>query len=266
MSNKIEYVPEKTIGQTNPIPLMLLLEIGQKKICKINCTGGGTGTGFFCNLIIDGWNSLRVLFTNNHVLNKDDIKPGKQISFSINNGKQNYKIEIDKERKVYTSKIYDVTIIEMRMEDKINLDSFFEVDNNIYDPSYNFKDKPIIILHYPKGDELSLSQGTIKNIGDDENYFEIYHLCSTDHGSSGCPLINIKDYKVLGIHKGASLKFNFNCGTLLKDPIIEFKDKIKNTDNKIKDKIINIEEKKEEKIEKEKEENNLKELKEKKKI
>ena len=163
--------------------------------------------------------------------------------------------------------MYDVTIVEIRKEDKIKPDSFFDIDENVYDPNYNFKDNLIILLHYPKGDEMSLSTGSIKKVGVDEKDYELFHLCSSDHGSSGGPLINIKDYKVLGIHKGASKEFNFNFATLLKKPIIEFKNQIQNFDNKSKDnknKIINNEKKNVELIEEEKK-SDLNELTEKKK-
>ena len=221
----MNYIPEKNLkGQANAIPItsvMELIKLVQKRICKINFSEG-TGTGFFCNINIDDWdNSLkvRVLITNRHVLNEDDIKPGKKIRFSMNNEEQNYEIEIDKERKIYTSEIYDITMIEMRKEDGIKIDSFFEIDDNINNPDYNFKNKSIYLLHYPKGKEMFYSQGTIKNVGEGKNNYEIEHLCDSDHGSSGGPLINSIDYKVIGIHKGGSTKFNYNCGTLLERPI-----------------------------------------------
>ena len=232
MSDNNEYIPEKNIkGQQEAIPLNKILKIGQKKVCKIKCSNNGTGSGFFCN-IIDEWNPLRALVTNRHVLNEEDLKPGKKISFSKNDDEDQYVLEIDEERKVFTSKKYDVTIVEIRKEDNIKPDSFFDIDENVYDPNYNFKDKLIILLHYPKGDEMSLSTGSIKQVGVDEKNYEIYHLCSSDRGSSGGPLINIKDYKVLAIHKGASKEFNDNFDTLLKEPIIEFKNQMQNLDNK----------------------------------
>ena len=86
-----------------------------------------------------------------NVLNENDIKPGKKISFSTDNDGNNYEIEINKGRKAYISKRYDVTIVEMKKEDKLNSDSFFEIDDNLFVPSYNFKGKLIYLLHYEKG-------------------------------------------------------------------------------------------------------------------
>ena len=258
MSSKIEYSPEKQIaGQANSLPMKKLMNLGEKKICKIKI-GDGTGTGFFCSIVMDEWESLKmkVLITNNHVLNEDAIKLGKKINFTTNDDEQKYEIEIDKERNIFTSRKYDITIIEIKKEDNIKPDNFFEIDDNIFKPDYNYKNKIIYLLHYPKGKEMSFSQGTIKNVGKDENAYEIYHLCSSDHGSSGGPLIS-EDFKVIAIHKGAPQQDNFNLGTLLKEPIKEFRNQIKNNKNKEnKNKINdNIEEKNIENMDKEKKEN-----------
>ena len=231
MSDEERYIPEKNIkGQTSSMPIMTLLKLVKNRICKIKCSIG-TGTGFFCIIKLDEWDNMRILITNRHVLTENDIKPGKKISFSTNNDENNYEIEINKERKTYINKRYDVTIVEMKKEDKLNSDSFFEIDDNVFDPSYNFKGKLIYLLHYEKGKEMFFSQGNIQEVGEDEDNFEINHTCSSDHGSSGGPLINTDNYKVIAIHKGASKKENYNLGSLLNKPITEFKNKIKNNDD-----------------------------------
>ena len=50
------------------------------------------------------------------------------------------------------------------------------------------------------------------------------HYCCTDRGSSGSPILLLSSNKVIGIHKEASNKtnFQFNIGTFLKFPIEEF--------------------------------------------
>ncbi len=248
MGNKSE---KKIKSQGNDIPIMTLLNLVEKRICKIECSEGN-GIGFFCNIIMDELNySLKVLITNRHILNEDDIKPGKKIKFSMNNDEQKYEIEIDKERKVYTSKIYDITIIEMKKKDKIKKDSFFEIDDNIYNPDYNFKNKTIYLLHYPKIEGKYYSQGLIKNIGVDTKYFEIDYLDENDDSSLGGPLINSINNKIIGIHITSK---DFNWDISLKEPIIEFKKQIINMNNKIKDiknyikKIDNKKEKKKNKL------------------
>ena len=94
MSSKLEYSPEKQIvGQANSVPAKKLMNLGEKKICKIKC-GNVTGTGFFCSVFMDECESLRVLITNNHVLNEEKIKLGKKINFTTNDDEQNYFIQI----------------------------------------------------------------------------------------------------------------------------------------------------------------------------
>ena len=84
----------------------------------------------------------------------------------------------------------------------------------------------IYLLHYPNGIEAKISDGTIQNI--EEDNFTIHHLCDSDSGSSGGPLISLDSFKVIGIHKGASKKGNWNLGSLIKEPIEEFCNNDKN--------------------------------------
>ena len=57
--------------------------------------------------------------TNNHVLNIDDIQPGQTINFTLNNDDEEYNIPIDNDRKIYTNESFDVTIIEIKENDKL---------------------------------------------------------------------------------------------------------------------------------------------------
>ena len=56
----------------------------------------------------------------------------------------------------------------------------------------------------------------------DINNYEIKHLCSVDHGSSGSLIINLMNNKMIGIHKQGSKNLNYNLGTLLKFPLNDF--------------------------------------------
>ena len=38
----------------------------------------------------------------------------------------------------------------------------------------------------------------------------IEHLCSTEEGSSGSPLLSLKTYKVIGIHFGGDKNINYD--------------------------------------------------------
>lgn len=84
-SENEEFILEKsTKGKSKSIKvsiLKILIEYAEKRICKIKINEETTGAGFFCNIPLDGWESIKALLTNNHLLNQNDIIPGKKIKF-----------------------------------------------------------------------------------------------------------------------------------------------------------------------------------------
>ena len=154
---------------------------------------------------------------------------------------KDYNILIDNTRKTYTNYNYDVTIIEIKEDDKIDEKSFFFLDDQIFqeDSAKLFRNRQIFLLHYPKGIKMEISAGVIQNITEDEEKKTIYHLCDTSGGSSGSPIINKGTFQVIGIHKGAPTRAqNYNLGTLLKEPIEKFSEEIKMNKSNNKKKII----------------------------
>ena len=109
----------------------------------------------------------------------------------------------DDKRRFYTNRDYDITIIEILENDNINIDSFLEIDEKKEYPKIFYNKKDIYILQYSK-DYVDYSNGVIKNIGEDN--YSIEHLCSTVQGSSGSPILNLLNFKVIGIHKGTPEK------------------------------------------------------------
>ena len=209
-------------------------------ICKIRLGYGKIGTGFFCKIPFpDTFSFLPVLITCYHVLDKNNISQGEKINFSLNNDQVFRSIIINNSRKTLISEEKDVTIIEIKpKEDNIEAKSFLEIDEEIdhNDPRKIYNNITIYITHYEKGDEAKYSIGKILNI--DEDQINIEHECSTQTGSSGSPIINLNNFKVIGVHKGFN-KLNF--GTLLKIPIVEFNQLYKNfTISKNKENIENI--------------------------
>ena len=162
------YIREKELAnQPKAIPtkeMIILLNLIKANICKIYCKDGSHGTGFFCNIPI-GWSHyLTTLMTSNHVLNEEDIQPGKSIKLSIDNELKFYNILIDNTRKTYTNESYDVTIIEIKEDDNIEQKSFFDLDKQIFQEKVNeiYRRCQIYLLHYPKGKEMEISPGVIK--------------------------------------------------------------------------------------------------------
>ena len=83
-------------------------------------------------------------------------------------------------------------------------------------------------MHYPyefAKDKVAVSYGIIKEINKEEEY-DFNHYCSTTKGSSGSPILNLSNNKVVGIHKFASNE-EFNIGAFLYYPLKEFIDKYK---------------------------------------
>jgi surface protein len=179
------------------------------------------------------------MITNNHVIGNDYNKNKETIKISFNNGKKSMDIKLNSSRNFYTNKEYDVTIIEIKKEDNVDGDSFLKIDEKIYqdNPFDFFAKKSVYIMQYPEYIDACVSFGIINKINADNN--EIGHYCTTNKGSSGAPIINLENNKVIGIHKASSEKFNFNLGTFLKNPINEFFSQIKSSINSVTSSISN---------------------------
>ena len=67
--------------------------------------------------------------------------------------------------------------------------------------------------------------------------YDFKHSCSTRLGSSGSPILNINNNKIIGIHKKGAAKFN--KGTFISEPIKEFIKKYEKKNNDDYNKIIN---------------------------
>ena len=202
----------------------------KKTICIIEHINGN-GTGFFCKIKDKNENTIYVLITNNHIIDEDIILRDKVIKVYLND-KTSRKIEISENKKLYTSKKYDTTIIQINPE-KENINDFLELDDIIYDEdlSPNLQNKTIYIIQYPGYDyytqKAAVSFGTIinqLNESDKLEKFEILHNCSTDHGSSGSPILKLENNKVIGIHNQKMPKFNCNRGIFFRYSIKEFLD------------------------------------------
>ena len=227
-----------------PIPITIectkiILEQMENCICKIN-NEKGNGTGFFC--YISNYNKY-IMLTNNHVIDEEIIKNNNKIIVTINDDKEEIEINLNN-KKLYTSEKYDVTIIEIK-EEKNKIKKYLELDNNIFKENINIYNKTLYILQYPKSlndeQKCAVSYGILKGIKDEYN---IIHLCSTESGSSGSPILNISNNKVIGIHKEGGNKYNYNIGTYLKYTINEYLNNINlieksnEMNNKINNEII----------------------------
>ena len=222
--------------KNNSNTLQPILNQLKNSICQIKSDNGKKGSGFFCRIQITNKNDLiSVLIANNSLLDSKSIIPGKKIKI-ITNNKKSKVILIDDSRETYKSEKDDITIIELRNNDKLNINSFLEIDDDVY--NNNIDEMNLLYLLDCKGKKnIEYSSGIFKSI-DKDNYI-IEQSCSTDISSSGYPIVNSVNFKVIGI-QGMDENQGKNVGIYLKESIEKFKNKINFNKEMIKIKNINI--------------------------
>ena len=205
-------------------------------VCKIKYKDIA-GTGFFCKIRSkSSFNLIPTLITCYHVLGKTIIKK-KKIDISLNNERISYSLSFDIERRFYIDEKTDVAIIEIKPEiDNIKDEQFLDLDDNIFNENPNeiYRNKSVYVIYYPLYEnekKVKYSLGTIKCILEDN--YSFFHFCPTQTGSSGGPIINLSNLKVMGVHKGAKKDKSFNLGTLMRIPIEEFLSQATNNSNRI---------------------------------
>ena len=204
----------------------IIINQAENSICKIYMNEGGHGTGFFCYIENKkdkekSKEKVPVLITNNHIIGDNQINQKQVLKISFNNDKKWENLILDRSKKrIYTSKKYDITIIEIKKKD-MNINSFLEIDERVYmEGSENiFQKIGVYTIQYPNDDTTSVSYGIIKSINEKN---EIIHYCHTREGSSGSPILNIEHNKVVAIHCSSVEKGNYNKGTFLNGPIKAF--------------------------------------------
>ena len=180
------------------------------------------------------------LLTNNHILDKNSIKIGNDIIFDHKNKPVSNVLEISNNRRTFTNEELDYTCIEIFEKDKIfendEIKRIFKIDQNILENNISSMENiDIFILQYPLGNELSFSEGKIVSITEEK----IQYTASTNHGSSGSPIIKRDNYCVIGLHVGSEKKkikteicnFGLNIIAIIND----IKKNISQKENFIKD-------------------------------
>ena len=183
------------------------------------------GTGFLCLIPYPSkLYQLPVLITCYHIFEKEDLKPGKKIYLGISDN-INKILNIDETRKIYISeeKEYDIAIIEIKKEDEFNINNLLDIDYDFYEEEEKiemYKNQKIYILYNSSKLNSFYSISSIKRI----NYKNMKIKCSSEleEHSLGAPIINLKNFKVIGIHIGKHKNKEINVGTIIKAPIESF--------------------------------------------
>ena len=165
--------------------------------------GNDISSGFLCKIYINN-NPMPALITCYHVLNEDYIANYDFLYFaySSDEGITEKILDLNIKRIIYQNKKLDVTIIEIKEEDNLDIYSFLEMDNSINVNNPQFLYQKVYLLHFPKGvEKIQFSQGEVGGLIDNT---KIVTNNWTEPGSSGSPIINYKNNYVIGIHKGSS--------------------------------------------------------------
>ena len=181
-------------------------------------------------------NKLSVLVTNNHIIDDEYIKRNKNIHITMNDDTIEKDIILDESKTIYSSKDYNLTIIEINEKDGLE-NNFLDIDNELLNNNSNnsddkFKGKSIYIIQYQKGIKSYVSNGVLEEIDD----YHIKHSCSDI--SAGSPIMSLDNYSVIGIHCGTGT-LNYNKGIFLKKPFLDYIKKLKPEKNEPKKNIEN---------------------------
>ena len=142
----------------------------------------------------------------------------------MNNDTEKREIYLSNKFIKYTNENYDITIIEIKKED--NIKHFLDSDEKIFNNFNNeYINESIYILHYPLGKDINVSYGIIEKV---ENNYIFGHLCCTEGGSSGAPILNTLYNKVIELYLDARKSTQHNRGLFLKYAIIDFYNYINN--------------------------------------
>ena len=157
------------------------------------------GSGFFVELEKKDIPIKYALFTNNYILNENNIKINKIINITTYKSYSNYQnrtIKITEKRIAFTNKELDFTCIQLFESDGIK--NYFKIDYNIFDKN-NLENEDIFLLKYPSKNDISFSLGKILSFNDNK----IRHSATIQEDFSGSPIIRRnkydKNYKIIGL-------------------------------------------------------------------
>ena len=199
-----------------------ILEQMTKSICKVK-NNEIIGTGFFCQIPFINNSKMNVLITSYQIIDDYYLNQNNKINIFINNNELKV-INLTPDRKIFSTKNFNATIIELKDSDNIN--NFLELDENIFrnDTIDYYQFQSIYILQYLFSGSTCVSYGILNKL----NELNIEHTCFSESGSNGAPILNLSNNKVIGISMDSIKNNNFNSGIILKYAVEEFKNKYTN--------------------------------------
>ena len=187
-----------------------ILEQMENYICKIIIDKDTKGTGFLCKIPLHGDNKLApVLITNNNVINDDILARKKDIIIELfcTSSKKQKTLNLSN-RTAYNNKKLGISIIEIVNKDGFKNINMFELDEDMLSSGKTDKiiDKSIYMIHSNQ-ETLYVSYGLVNDIGKNQSY-NFMHTCKAFNGSSGSPILNLENNKIIGIHSSTNVNIN----------------------------------------------------------
>ena len=220
LKDKGNSIPNNRVDQNNQIFLKIepkpkekenkINEQSKLSICKVFGNGKKVGTGFLCKIPYESEN-FPVLITNKNIINKDELLSKNKIEITFNNDREERVIDIISERKIFSSKKYDITIIQI-IPEKDDIQKFIDTEIS----NENYIDRSIYIPQYINGKECSRTLGKII----ENNGILIKHNCQKYPGG---PILLLESNEVIAIN------IDSGNGILLRESINEFNSFFKNT-------------------------------------
>ena len=193
-----------------------IIEQATNCICYIKY-GYSDGDGFFCLIPNSDFARLQPVLISSYM----NLKEKKILRLFYKNQEKN--IDLDESRHVYSNEAFDITIIELK-DDEFPPEIFLMLDDLINNTgkedilNAQYINQDIYLIYSNKVNNPEYSYDKIKEIKD----FLIKDYCPGEYIHSGFPILNLKSFGVIGIHKGKSAKTDSNLGTIIRVPIMEY--------------------------------------------
>ena len=217
MERRNNFVKPVTAESTKKI-----LEQMENCICKVK-NNQIIGIGFFCRIPYKNNTKINVLITSYQIIDDFYLNQNNQINLLLNDYNELKIINLDPSRKIFSTKDFNTTIIELKQND--NITNYLELDDNLFSDNSKslYENGSIYMLQYLNGGNASVSYGILNEL----NGFNIKHTCSAESCSSGAPILNISNNKTIGIslynnNMNMNMNINYNEGIYLKYAIENF--------------------------------------------